>query len=84
MIVTSRRNFLIGFGSLIAAPAIVHIENIMPVRASVIIKNPPFVFTGWDEEIVRRVCEMYGLKPPIIDEIILPHMKGLSRGVTIR
>lgn len=32
MIETSRRGFLLGLGAALAAPAIVKIENIMPVR----------------------------------------------------
>ena len=33
MIVSSRRGFLIGLGAMMAAPAIVHAGNLMPVRA---------------------------------------------------
>jgi hypothetical protein len=35
MILLPRRGFLLGLGAIMAAPAIVRIENIMPVRAIV-------------------------------------------------
>ena len=35
--ITSRRSFLIGFGALIAAPAIVRATNIMPVRQMLVL-----------------------------------------------
>ena len=35
-----RRGFLLGLGALIAAPAIVRIENIMPVRAPKLVLAP--------------------------------------------
>lgn len=37
---TSRRAFLTGFGSLIAAPAIVCVQNIMPVRGIIMPMTP--------------------------------------------
>jgi hypothetical protein len=37
--ITSRRSFLIGFGALIAAPAIVRATSIMPVRQMLILPD---------------------------------------------
>jgi hypothetical protein len=37
--ITSRRSFLVGFGALIAAPAIVRATNIMPVRQMLILPD---------------------------------------------
>lgn len=41
-----RRKFLIGLGSLIAAPAVVRVENLMPVR-SVKLLSPQEIYTLW-------------------------------------
>jgi len=43
-IVPTRRGFLAGLGALIAAPAIVRIQNIMPVKALKI--EPPNLYVG--------------------------------------
>lgn len=42
MLITSRRSFLAGLVSALAAPAIVHATNIMPVRNVVILPTPGF------------------------------------------
>ena len=44
--IIQRRNFLIGLASMFAAPAIVRIENIMPVRTP-IITDPWVYFQSW-------------------------------------
>ena len=49
--IVQRRNFLIGLASLLAAPAIVRAENIMPVRAIILPVHDPLVrgvrFQSW-------------------------------------
>ena len=45
MIETSRRGFLLGLGAVLAAPAIVKIEHIMPVRNRLIV--PELTRDGW-------------------------------------
>lgn len=37
----SRRGFIAGLGALVAAPAIVRVENIMPVRAALFMPPAP-------------------------------------------
>lgn len=41
--VIARRRFLTGLLAAIAAPAIVRLENIMPVRASIVLPHDPLV-----------------------------------------
>lgn len=57
-----RRNFLIGLTSMLAAPAIVRIENIMPVRALVEPTEQLIIgieFQSWP----------WGTQPPGLDEV---------------
>jgi hypothetical protein len=50
MIILPRRSFLLGLGALIAAPAIVHAENIMHVRARVLpMRGPALELIGFTD-----------------------------------
>ena len=44
----SRRNLLVGLGSALAAPAIVQIANIMPVRNRLLLPTP-YTFSYWSK-----------------------------------
>jgi hypothetical protein len=81
MIITSRRNFLIGLGSLIAAPAIVHVENIMPIRTPPIItRSPPFLLNVTELKHIRhainygttlqKIGEIYGIPTEKMEELV--------------
>lgn len=51
--IASRRNFLAGFGSLLAAPAVVRADSLMHVRS--IVKPYATVWgVGWDLEVVEH------------------------------
>lgn len=56
--ITTRRRFLAGLGALLAAPAIVRVAAIMPVRA---IK--PHVLTWEDILMIRAKAEAVAIKP---------------------
>ena len=46
-LILHRRSFLAGLGALIAAPAIVRITSIMPVRAIVLPRHPLYDSDSW-------------------------------------
>ena len=51
--IASRRNFLAGFGSLLAAPAVVRADSLMHVRS--IVKPYATVWgVGWDLEVIEH------------------------------
>jgi len=51
--IASRRNFLAGFGSILAAPAVVRADNLMHVRS--IVKPYATVWgVGWDLEVIEH------------------------------
>lgn len=61
--IIQRRNFLIGLVSMLAAPAIVRAENIMPVR-KLIITDPWVSFQSWpigSLQPTARLVEGYDL-----------------------
>lgn len=75
-LILSRRRFLVGLTSLLATPAIVRAENIMPVRAVMvddpwvsfqswpINEKPPRYYVGGIDLLSRaqRMCELTGGK----------------------
>jgi hypothetical protein len=64
MIKTSRRGFLLGAGSLLAAPAIVRAELLMPVRT--VLRVPPVLLKKW--QVPPGVHLVHSLsRHPLID-----------------
>jgi hypothetical protein len=55
-VIIQRRKFLLGFVSLVTAPAIVHFEHIMPVR-SLKFSSPPLELIGVDG-VVERLTQI--------------------------
>jgi hypothetical protein len=55
----SRRNILTGLAVTLAAPAIVHAGNLMPIRA--IVRSPPLELWNWNPVIgefeIRRLSD---------------------------
>ena len=64
MIETSRRGFLAGFGALLAAPAIVRVTSIMPIKVPPIIlaRHPLYDSEEW--HAVRQ--NFYTRKPSLL------------------
>lgn len=58
--ITSRRSFLVGFGALIAAPAIVHASNIMRVKQMLILPDQISDITFPIEGYARSVLDDIG------------------------
>jgi hypothetical protein len=85
MIEIPRRKFLVGFASLIAAPAIVRPSSLMPVRVV-----PPYLLTKRDyfddlygEQIEKIVRPPMGVEPALKNEpflIVEGHITYFSIG----
>ena len=62
--IIARRSFLIGLGALFAAPAIVHAENIMRVRARLVLRGPVMELIGisdiYGDDGVGDIISTYG------------------------
>ena len=75
-----RRSFLAGLGALLAAPAIVKVANIMPVRQVIMAVDTaagPDATTFWVDAVSG---DLYTVRMETLRDLLLPGMRESVRG----
>ncbi len=80
MITSSRRSFLLGFSALIAAPAIVRADNLMPVRSIAQLLLPEATFDSFDKLIPGAMQYQWFTDSVMDDRSFSMIDKALERG----